>query len=145
MRKVPNWSHYFMEIAKTVAMRSKDPNTQVGAVVVNDDRHIIGTGYNGFPPKLDDTPERWKKPLKYDLVIHAEMNAIAHATASVRGAKIYVTLHPCVECAKLICSAGISTVFYLDEKNNESEKKAKELFELSLVEVRQLDYRGVMS
>src|SRR3546814_4797914 len=79
MRIVPTWTSYFMRIAQDVASRSKDPSTQVGAVLVDADNHIIATGYNGFPPGIEETPARWQRPDKYERVIHAEMNAIAHA------------------------------------------------------------------
>ena len=116
MRQVPSWSHYFMEIAKTVSSRSKDPMTQVGAVLVNKDNHIIGTGYNGFGPGYVETPELWERPTKYDHVIHAEANAILNTTQSCAHSKLYVTLFPCKECAKLIVGAKVKKVYYQDDK-----------------------------
>lgn len=112
MREVPNWSEYFMTIAETVSIRSKDPNTQVGSVVVDKDNHIIGTGYNGFSPGINELPEMWERPTKYDYVIHAEANALLNCTCPTAGSKIYVTLFPCKECAKLIAGARIKKVYY---------------------------------
>jgi dCMP deaminase len=116
-KNIPNWSEYFMEIAKTIAKRSKDENTKVGAVLVDKTNRIIGTGYNGMPTAMNETVELWQRPTKYDYVIHAEMNCILHATRDIKGSKLYVTLFPCKECAKLIASAGITKIVYLDDKS----------------------------
>jgi dCMP deaminase len=116
MREVSSWSKYFMNIAVAVSTRSKDPMTQVGAVLVNKDNHIIGTGYNGFGPGYVETAELWERPTKYDHVIHAEANAILNTTQSCSHSKLYVTLFPCKECAKLIVGAKIKKVYYLDDK-----------------------------
>lgn len=110
MREVPDWDEYFLGIADAVAKRSKDPNTQVGAVLVDADGHIIGTGYNGFPRGMQETPERWEKPEKYSRVIHAEASALSHAVKSAKGATIYLPFWPCGDCAKLIAAAGIRRV-----------------------------------
>jgi dCMP deaminase len=139
MRKVPKWSEYFMDIADVVKTRSKDPKTQVGAVIVDSDHHIVGTGYNGFPARMSEDVLDWDRPNKYDLVIHAEANAIIHSIASLKGTKIYTTLHPCVECAKMICSAGIKSVRYREEKGNESEEKARMILQRSGVDILKLD------
>lgn len=116
MREVPNWSQYFMEIAKSVSIRSKDPMTQVGAVIVNKDNHIIGTGYNGFAPGMIETPELWERPLKYEHVIHAEANAVLNCIGPIAGGKCYVTLYPCKECAKILAGARVKKVYYADDK-----------------------------
>jgi dCMP deaminase len=116
MRQVPDWNTYFMQIAETVAIRSKDPNTQVGAVIVNEHNHIIGTGYNGMVPGYQEDSKTWSKEFKYERVIHAEMNAILHAIVPVRGCSLYVTMFPCENCAKHIATAGIKEVYYKDDK-----------------------------
>lgn len=113
---VPEWVDYFMNIARAVSARSKDPATKVGAILIDDNNHIIGTGYNGFPPGVQDTPERWERPAKYDLVVHAEANCLLHTTKSARNAKLYTTMYPCQDCAKLIAAAGIKEVFYSSDK-----------------------------
>jgi len=110
MRKVVDWDTYFMDMAVTAATRSKDPSTQVGAVIINPHKHPVSSGYNGFAPGAEETEEAWERPAKYARVIHAEMNSIAHAAAegvSTRGATMYVTLFPCGHCAKVIAAAGI--------------------------------------
>lgn len=116
MRKVPNWDQYFLSIAEVVASRSKDPNTQVGAVLINEDKHIIGTGYNGFSPKTRETEEMWQRPQKYEKVIHAELNCLLHKTQSAKNSTLYITMSPCDECCKAIVAAGVKRVVYVDPK-----------------------------
>jgi dCMP deaminase len=108
----PGWGAYYMNIAKEVAKRSHDVQTKVGAVLVNSRNHIIGTGYNGFPPGLDDASLPVLRPDKYPYIIHAEMNAIIHAEGEVKGGELYVTHSPCLQCTKLIIASQIKTVYY---------------------------------
>lgn len=111
-----------MEMATAASSRSKDPHTQVGAVLVQEKR-IIGTGYNGFAPGVHEDAKLWERPYKYGFVIHAEMNCILHAVAPAKGATIYTTMYPCQECAKLIASAGIKRIVYSDDKyKNETSR-----------------------
>lgn len=116
MREVISWDDYFLTIAEAVALRSKDPSTQVGAVLINEEGHIIGTGYNGFPPKFPESVDYWTKPLKYDYVVHAEANCLLHSIQKTKGSTLYTTMYPCKECAKLIAAAGIVRVVYKDDK-----------------------------
>ncbi|CAG9467011.1 unnamed protein product [Pedinophyceae sp. YPF-701] len=120
------WDDYFMAVASLSAQRSKDPNKQVGACIVSAENVILGIGYNGFPRGCHDDDLPWAKesengdPLdtKYPFVCHAEMNAIMNKnSASLQGARIFVTLFPCNECAKLIIQAGIREVVYYEDKN----------------------------
>ena len=113
-----SWDEYFMGIALLSGMRSKDPNTQVGACIVSQDHKILSMGYNGFPRGCSDDEFPWAREgdtleTKYAYVTHSELNAILnyHGT-SLEGSKIYVTLFPCNECAKAIIQAGIKTVVY---------------------------------
>lgn len=116
MREVPSWDQYFMDIAKIVANRSKDPDTQVGSVLVDSNNHIIGTGYNGFSPGFPEDPLLWRRPEKYKWVIHAEMNCLLHSTKSPRGGLLYVTMFPCQDCCKAVASAGIRRIVYSNDK-----------------------------
>jgi dCMP deaminase len=112
------------------AGRSKDPNTNVGAVIVDDSRSVVSTGYNGFAPGVRDTEGRWQRPMKYEFVVHAEANAIAQAARSGRATRdtiIFVTHFPCKDCAKLIIAAGIKHIV-VDAKgktlmNDEEQQK----------------------
>jgi len=133
-----SWDEYFMEIAKLSAKRSKDPSTQVGACIVNDDNKIVGIGYNGFPNGINDDELSWSREgnyldTKYPYVCHAELNAIMNCTLIPKGSTIYVTLFPCNECAKLIIQAGIKKVVYLSHKykNTDSTRASETLFEKS--------------
>ena len=119
-----NWDEYFMGVAKLTAMRSKDPNTQVGACIVDNEKRILSVGYNGAPNGFDDDKFPWDRsgiPLetKYLYVCHAEMNAITNFRGSRKDLKdstIYVDLFPCNECAKQIIQSGIKHVIYLCDK-----------------------------
>jgi dCMP deaminase len=116
------WDDYFMSVAKLASMRSKDPNTQVGACIVGQDNVIISTGYNGFPKGCSDDEFPWAREgedTKYPFVVHAELNSILNANGKdLRGSKLYVALFPCNECAKAIIQCGISEVVYLSDKYN---------------------------
>ena len=115
-----NWDEYFMGVALLAAKRSKDPSTQVGACIVSTDNIILSTGYNGFPYGCSDDSFPWDREgdeTKYPFVVHAELNAILNAGGrDLKGAKIYVDLFPCNECAKAIIQSGIREVVYLYDK-----------------------------
>ena len=116
------WDEYFMAMAKLSALRSKDPNTKVGACIVDQDHKVVSNGYNGMPRGIDETKVSWNKgeglDSKYLYVCHAEFNAILNTRngASLRGCRLYVTLFPCNECAKAVIQTGIKEVIYLDNK-----------------------------
>lgn len=117
-----SWDEYFMGIAKMSALRSKDPNTQVGACIVSRDNKILSMGYNGLPIGCSDDEFPWTRegdPLdnKYMYTAHSELNAILnYRGGSLDNAKMYVTLFPCNECAKAIIQAGIKTLVYESDK-----------------------------
>ena len=119
-----SWDEYFMGVAKMSALRSKDPNTQVGACIVSDDNKILSMGYNGLPRGCSDDEFPWARegdPLdnKYMYTAHSELNAILnYRGGSLDNAKLYVTLFPCNECAKAIIQAGIAEIVYADDKYN---------------------------
>ena len=119
-----SWDEYFMGLALMSAMRSKDPNSQVGACIVNSDNKIVSVGYNGAPIGYDDDKDMtWEREgdflnTKYAYVCHSELNAILNSSVSVKNCKLYVTLFPCNECAKALIQAGIKEVIYLSDKYN---------------------------
>ena len=140
-----NWDQYFMGVASLSRLRSKDPNTQVGACIVNSHKRIIGIGYNGFPFGVDDQTFPWSQEgafldNKYAYVVHAEANAILNATADLRGSSLYVNLFPCNECAKLIIQAGIQEVVYASDKYADKDftLASKRMFEAAGVQTRQM-------
>ena len=110
-----------MGIAMLSAKRSKDPNTQVGACIVDSYNKIVGIGYNGFPIGCSDDDFPWAREAekindtKYPYVVHAEANAILNSTKDLHGARIYVDLFPCNECAKLIIQSGIKEIIFLSD------------------------------
>ena len=121
-----SWDEYFMGVAVLASQRSKDPSTQVGACLVDKDKRILSTGYNGFPQGCSDDEFPWNRDAsqgetKYPFVVHAELNAILNASGkSLYGSKLYVALFPCNECAKAIIQAGIKEVVYLSDKYHNS-------------------------
>lgn len=141
-----SWDEYFMGVSILSALRSKDPNTKVGACIVNKNKRIVGIGYNGFPVGCSDLEFPWDREgsflhTKYPFVVHAEANAILNSTTSLEGATIYVSLFPCHECSKLIIQSGIKEIVYLSDKYNgtESDQAAKKMLEAGGVKWRKLE------
>ena len=117
-----SWDEYFMGVAILSGMRSKDPNSQVGACIVSEDNKILSMGDNGFPKGCSDDEFPWAREgealdTKYLYVTHSELNAILnYRGGSLEGAKLYVSLFPCNECAKAIIQSGIKTIVYDNDK-----------------------------
>jgi dCMP deaminase len=113
MRTVKSWDQYFMEMVELAASRSKDPSTQIGAVIVNASYDVLSTGYNGMAPGMIETEEIWERPTKYDYVIHGETNAIIRAARlgiAIGGGTLYTTGFPCNNCARNVVAAGIKKI-----------------------------------
>ena len=148
---VISWDEYFMGIALLSAMRSKDPNTKVGACIVDNDNKVVSIWYNGMPRKIDESKISWNKgeglDSKYLYVCHAEFNAILNTRngSSLKGCTLYVTLFPCNECTKAIIQTGIKEVVYLDNKYEDqtTTKASRLMLELAGVKIRQ--YKGKYS
>ena len=134
-----SWDEYFMGVALLAAQRSKDPNTQVGACIVSQDNIILSTGYNGLPNGCSDDEFPWERQgeeTKYPYVVHAELNAILNSGGRVlKGAKLYVALFTCNECAKAIIQSGVKEVCYLSDKYADSPA--------TLASKRMMDSAGV--
>ncbi len=138
-----------MGLAEIACHRSKDPSTQVGACIVGNDNEILSVGYNGFPRGCSDNSQYWKREgqfleTKYARVCHAELNAILLRRGDVKGAKLFVTLFPCNECAKAIIQSGIKEVIYKDDKydGTDSNKVAKALFDEANIKYRKYESEG---
>ena len=148
MRKdVLSWDQYFMGMAHLSAMRSKDPNTRVGACIVNPQKRVVGLGYNGFPYGCEDDEFPWARDgqfleTKYPYVVHAELNAILNSIQDLHGCTLYVSLFPCNECAKAIIQAGITCVVYESDKydGTEGNIESKRMFHDAGVKLIQLPY-----
>ena len=141
------WDEYFMGVAMLAACRSKDPNTQVGACIVSPDNVIISTGYNGLPNGCSDDEYPWDREgdeTKYPFVVHAELNAILNSGGRrLDGARLYVALFPCNECAKAIIQSGIREIFYLSDKyaDTPSVRHSKRMLDSAGVRYQQLTPR----
>jgi dCMP deaminase len=141
------WDNYFMGIALLSAQRSKDPNTQVGACIVDESNKIVGIGYNGFPIGCSDEKLPWDREAenvndtKYPYVVHAEVNAILNSTKKLDGAKIYIGLFPCNECAKIIIQSGIKEIIYISDKycDSDSVKASKKMIDMAGLKTRKLE------
>lgn len=143
------WDEYFMGVAVLSAKRSKDPATKVGCCIVNEDKKIIGIGYNGLPIGCNDKDFPWSNNKenwldnKYPYVVHAEANAILNTTNTIKNATIYVTLFPCNECAKLIIQSGVKEIVYMDNKyentdNNIASKKMLQCANIKLTKMKKV-------
>ena len=145
-----SWDDYFLAVSFLSAKRSKDPNTQVGACIVNRDNRIVGIGYNGFPRGCSDDFLPWARrdskgssssllQTKYPYVCHAEVNAILNkCSADVVGSTLYVALFPCNDCAKMIIQAGIREVVYLNDYYHDTDqcRASRVMFAMSGVKLR---------
>ena len=144
-----SWDEYFMGIAMLSAERSKDGHTQVGACIVDENNKILSLGYNGMPTGCDDDKMPWEHTgenlnTKYMYVCHAELNAILNTRIPLRGAKLYVTLFPCNECAKAIIQSGIREIVYLSDKysGEDDNTASKRMFDMVGIKYRQYKKTG---
>ena len=144
-----NWDEYFMGIALLSAKRSKDPNTQVGCCIVDDNNRIVSVGYNGFPNGISDDDFPWERegePLntKYFYVCHSELNAILNTNQDLKGCTLYVTLFPCNECAKAIIQKGIKKIVYLDDKYYKTDSfiAAKKMFNSTKIIIEKYEMKN---
>ena len=142
---VLTWDEYFMGLAHLSALRSKDPNTQVGAAIVDENHRVVSVGYNGFPTGVSDDEFPWEREgkfldTKYPFVCHAELNAILNSTKSLKGCSIYVALFPCHECSKAIIQSGIKEIVFLSDKYNgtDSDIASKKMLDAAGVIYRKL-------
>ena len=141
-----SWDEYFMGVAILASQRSKDPSTQVGACIIDGDKRILSTGYNGFPKGCSDDEFPWNRDesqgeTKYQYVVHAELNAILNASGKkLADATLYVGLFPCNECAKAIIQSGITEVVYLSDKyhNTSAMMASRKMLDAAGVKYRQI-------
>ncbi|MBO4856698.1 MAG: dCMP deaminase family protein [Bacilli bacterium] len=144
-----SWDEYFMGIALLSSERSKDPNTKVGACIVDENKKVVSIGYNGMPSGCDESQLSWNKgeglDSKYLYVCHAEFNAILNTRngSALRGCTLYVTLFPCNECTKAIIQTGIKEVVYISNKyeNTTGVQASKRMLLLAGVKIRHYEGR----
>ncbi|MCR4634049.1 MAG: dCMP deaminase family protein [Erysipelotrichaceae bacterium] len=144
---VISWEEYFMGLAHLSGLRSKDPNTQVGACIIDKDKKVVSIGYNGMPRGCDDEDFPWEREggfldTKYAYVVHAELNAILNSPRPVNGCTLYVSLFPCNECAKAIIQSGIKKVVYESDKYDGTDGNiaSKKMLNEAGIELQQLPY-----
>jgi len=144
MENALTWEEYFMTLALVASLKSKDPSTQVGAVIIDDkSRKLVSSGYNGFPRYIDDSQIPQTRPEKYLYVVHAELNAILHAARELTGCSLYATVFPCSDCMKTIVQTGIKRVVYLSDLNGsdwaDSKKATMKMAELAGIKVENFE------
>ncbi|MFH1890185.1 MAG: dCMP deaminase family protein [Candidatus Kuenenbacteria bacterium] len=139
-----SWDECFMQMCFLIAQRSKDPNTQQGACIVNENNIVVGLGYNGFPRGCDDDKFPWTRngeyaDKKYAYVVHSEVNAIYNASRQPKDCRLYCTMYPCNECAKAIIQNGIKEVIYESDFYHDDPiwKASRKLLEGAKVKCRQ--------
>ena len=144
-----NWDQMFMGVALLVANRSKDPSTQVGSVIVSPDNKIVSTGYNGLPNGCSDDEFPWEREgdfldVKYTYITHSEINCIINSYGNLRNHRLYVTLFPCSECAKVVIQSGIKEVIYLEDKYHDTPSAiaSRRMFNASGVSYKQYKLSG---
>lgn len=129
------WDKRFLELAKLVGSWSKDPSTKVGAVIVDENNRIVSVGYNGFPRGIEDNKRLLDREEKYDIIVHAEVNALMFANKSVEGCTLYTwPFQPCSRCAGLIIQSGVKRVVSVVQNEDRWKKNfmtARYLFEES--------------
>lgn len=142
-----SWDNYFMSIAVIASLRSVDPNSKVGSVIVSPENKILGVGYNGFVTGIDESKLSLSRDgtwlsSKYPYIVHSEVNAIVNSVVqSLRNSRLYCTLFPCNDCTKILAQAGIKEIIYLSNKHEESDMyiASKRLLDLSNINYRQLN------
>lgn len=139
-----SWDECFMRIANVIAQRSKDPSTQAGAVIADQNNVVVGLGYNGFPRGIDNNNLTWERDgsfldTKYAYICHAEENAVYNSNKPTKACKLYCTLFPCNECAKTIIQNGIEEVIFESDKYHDGEPftASRRLLEAAGVKCRQ--------
>ncbi len=139
-----SWDECFMRMAHVIAERSKDPTTQVGAVIADQNNIVVALGYNGFPRGIADGTLPWEREgnfldTKYAYICHAEENAIYNSNNKTYDCKIYSTLFPCNECAKTLIQNGITEVIYENDKYRDTDSciASRRLFAAAGINVRQ--------
>ena len=147
-----SWDEYFMGIAYMSALRSKDPSTQVGACIADNNNKVVSIGYNGMPSGCNDDECPWTVgeglDNKYLYVCHAELNAILNSKdgTALQGCKIYVTLFPCNECMKLIVQSGIKEIVYVSNKDDGKEfnQASKKMMNSAQLKARQIQMETII-
>jgi dCMP deaminase len=126
----PSWTDYFLGLAKVVAQRSHDIHTQHGCIITDQNRRILGVGYNGFPKQLDDSILPTSRPEKYNWMIHAERNALSNCIVRPDNGIAYVTGQCCNDCVMSLWQEGITEVIMAKNHGTHLfDENAKNIFD----------------
>lgn len=126
----PSWTDYFLGLAKVVAQRSHDIHTQHGCIITDQNRRILGVGYNGFPKQLDDSVLPTSRPEKYNWMIHAERNALSNCIVRPDNGIAYVTGQCCNDCVMSLWQEGITEVIMAKNHGTHLfDENAKNIFD----------------
>ena len=110
---VERWDRRFLDLALLVSTWSKDPSTQVGAVIVDNLKRVKGVGFNGFARGIEDVDSLLNdRKSKLDRIIHAEINAVLNSSGDLNGYTIYLTIPPCNICASFLIQSGIKRIVW---------------------------------
>ncbi len=121
-----DWDEYFLKIAETVALRSKDPSTKVGTVIVDERKRPVSFGYNGLIQGADESKlTLTERPMKYYFSMHSEINAIIFAHRDLTGCTCYSVYAPCVDCLRFLLQAGITRIVYKNAHVESHKNKVK--------------------
>lgn len=140
----PDWTNYFLGLAKVVSQRSHDIHTQHGCVIADRNNRILGVGYNGFPRGLDDSNLPKNRPDKYPWMVHAERNALSNCIVRPDNAIAYVTGQSCCDCIMALWQEGITKVVMANSHGTVMfDEKAQKIFdtfvEMSKIEIHRVD------
>jgi dCMP deaminase len=139
-----DWDVRLIELAKTISTWSKDPSTKVGAVIVDGDRRILSTGYNGFPKGIRDDERLENRDEKLEIIIHAEINAILFAQRNLNNSILYTyPLMPCSRCAAIVIQSGIKKVVApnnVPDRWLKSFERTKQMFKEAKVQLNCIDF-----
>ena len=142
------WDLRFIEMARNAASWSKDPSTQVGAIIVDDDKRVISVGYNGFPKGVTDDERLDDREEKYKMIVHAERNALLFANKDVKNCNLFTyPFMPCSVCAGMVIQAGIKRVVTVKNNNARWQKDfvvSRQMFkeaEVDLIEYATIDIK----
>ncbi|MBR3228908.1 hypothetical protein IKF67_01595 [Candidatus Saccharibacteria bacterium] len=112
-KKQQEWDEYFLKIAETVALKSKDPSSKMGCVIVDKNKRVVSLGYNGMIQGADESKMTLdERPMKYRFAIHSEMNAVLFSYQDLTGCTIYNRVATCDNCLKYCLQAGIKRFVY---------------------------------
>ena len=140
----PDWTNYFLGLAKVVSQRSHDIHTQHGCIITDSNNRILGVGYNGFPRGLDDSNLPTSRPEKYPWMVHSERNALSNCVVRPDNGIAYVTGQCCNYCIIALWQEGIKKVYMIDDHgthlfDQDAKKRFDTFIEMSRMEIHKVD------